>query len=83
MGVKIKMDYFVNLELKAGSRYYTKEKPVLPVGIRSGTFYIDGSPSKVVSQTEINRVFMIKEGVYTPVDLDTFIAFYRNSKKAA
>lgn len=83
MNVKLKMDYYVNLEVRLGTRHYTKEHPVVSAGIRNGTFYVDSNPSKVVSQTEINKVYMIKGGTYKAVDADTFLAFYRNNKKSA
>ena len=83
MNVKLKMDYYVNLEIRSGTRHYNKDRPVLSAGIRNGTFYVDGNPSQVVSQTEINKIYMIKGGTYKAVDADTFLAFYRNNKKSA
>jgi hypothetical protein len=83
MNVKLKMELYVNLEIRSGTRYYKKEHPVINTGVRNGTFYVDGNPSQVVSQTEINKIYMIKNGTYKAVDTDTFLAFYRNNKKSA
>lgn len=77
----IKMDFYVNVELRAGSRFYVKTNPIISVGIRNATTYVDGDPTKVVSVNDIVKVYVIKDGAYKHVDIDTFIALYRSMKR--
>lgn len=79
---KMKMDFYVNIQIREGSRHYSKAEPIKSCGIRHGTFYMDGDPSKVVSQSDIVAVYVIKDGTYKKVDLDTFVALYRAQAKA-
>lgn len=80
---KMKMDYYVNIELREKTRFWEKTTPVKSCGIRHSTFYMDGDPSKVVSHSDVWGVYVMKDNVYKKVDFDTFIALYRTLQKSA
>lgn len=78
---KLKMDYYVNVKPKSGSKYSGMGKDgILSVGFRKGTFYVEGNISMVLSQNDINLVYMMKDQTYQPVSIDTFIALVRRSR---
>lgn len=77
---KLKMDYYINISPRAGSKYFVKSNPVISAGFRNGTFYVDGDVSKVISQTDITKVYIIKDEKYQPVSCDTFISLFRKWK---
>ena len=75
---KLKMDYYVNVKPRSGSKYSGLAKDgVLSAGFRKGTFYVEGDISKVLSQSDIYSVFIMKDQSYQPVSVDTFIALIR------
>lgn len=83
MAYTMKMDYYINVELREGSRHWTKNSPIQKVGMRTRhtTMYIGGDPSKVVSQDDVKGVYIIKDSAYKKVSIDTFLALYRTVVK--
>lgn len=78
---KLKMDYYTNVKPRSGSKYSGMAKDgILSVGFRKGTFYVEGDISKVLSQNDINSVYMMKDQIYQPVSIDTFVALVRRSR---
>lgn len=78
---KMRMDFIVNVQLRKGSKYFDKKESVKSVGVRNTTLYLFGNPTMVVSQNDVTGVYVIKDGCYKKVDIDTFIALYRMMKK--
>lgn len=80
---KLKMDYYVNVEPRSGSKYSGMAKDgILSAGFRRGTFYVEGDISKVLSQSDINSVFIMKDQMYQPVSVDTFLALVRSGRRS-
>lgn len=77
---KLKMDYYINVKPRSGSKYAVKGADVVSAGFRKGTFYVDGDISKVLSQSDIEKVWVIKDQTYQPVSIDTFQALVRGKR---
>lgn len=77
----MRMDFNVNIQLREDSKYFNKKEPVKSVGVRNTTLYLNGDVTKVISQSDVTGVYVIKDGCYKKVDIDTFIALYRMMKK--
>lgn len=73
------MDYYLNVKPRTGSKYATKDA-VISAGFRKGTFYVDGDISKVLSQSDIDKIWVIKDQTYQPVEIDTFLALTRGKR---
>ena len=78
---KMRMDFNVNIQLRNGSKYFDRKEPVKSVGVRNTTLYLNGDPTKVVSQNDVAGVYVIKDGCYKKVDIDTFVALYRMMRR--
>lgn len=94
--MKLKMEFYVNVQLLKTSKFFTKEnKGLINCGVRNSTLYLDGNPSKIVSRSEIKHIFVIKDSShltfdkattvkdlsYVGVSPDTFINIYRNAQQ--
>lgn len=77
---KLKMDYYINVKPRSGCKYAAGAKGVLSAGYRKGTFYVDGDISKVLSQSDIEKVWIIKDQTYQPVSIDTFQSLVRSRR---
>lgn len=77
---KLKMDYYINIKMREGSKFYDKKEPVQSIGFRNGTFYYNGDPTKVVPHSDITSVYIIKDGSYQQVSCDAFVALFRKWK---
>lgn len=73
---RLKMDYYINVKPRTGSKY-ARGNEVVSAGFRKGTFYVEGDISKVLSQSEIERVYVIKDQTYQLVTIDTFLQITR------
>ena len=68
---RLKMDYYINVKPSTGSKY-ARGNEVVSAGFRKGTFYVEGDISKVLSQNDIEKVYVIKDQTYQPITIDTF-----------
>lgn len=75
----LKMDYYLNIKPTSSSKYADKNN-VISVGFRKGTFYVGGNVSKVLSQNDIEVIYIIKDQTYQPVSVDTFLALVRGKR---
>lgn len=76
---RLKMDYYINVKPRTGSKY-ARGNDVVSAGFRKGTFYVEGDISKVLSQNDIEKVYVIKDQIYQPVSIDTFLQITRGHR---
>lgn len=77
---KLRMDYYLSVKPRTGSKYAVKGDGIISAGFRKGTFYVEGDISKVLSQSDIDKVWIIKDQTYQPVSIDTFNALVRGKR---
>lgn len=76
---RLKMDYYINVKPRSGSTY-ARGNEVISAGFRKGTFYVEGDISKVLSQNDVEKVYIIKDQIYQPVSIDTFLQITRGHR---
>lgn len=76
---RLKMDYYINVKPRSGSKY-ARGNEVISAGFRKGTFYVEGDISKVLSQNDVEKVYVIKDQMYQPVSIDTFLQTTRGHR---
>lgn len=76
---RLKMDYYINVKPRSGSKY-ARGNDVISAGFRKGTFYVEGDISKVLSQNDVEKVYVIKDQKYQPVSIDTFLQITRGHR---
>lgn len=76
---RLKMDYYINVKPRTGAKY-ARGNEIVSAGLRKGTFYVDGDISKVLLENDIEKVYVIKDQIYQPVSIDTFLQVTRGHR---
>lgn len=72
----IKMDNYVQIKLTPKSKYSSNNN-VVTAGIRNGSFFLNGKINAVIFVEDIECVFVIKDGIYQGITIDTFLKVYK------